>query len=200
MTVSVYDLSTLPVGNAAEEHPPGQWGMLLLIATEAALFASLIFAYFYLGVRSETWPPNGAPELKVAVFNTFVLLSSSVTLHWGERGIRIGNVRRMRIGLALTMFLGALFLSLQGYEYHRLDFSPSTNAYGSAFFTITGLHGTHVFVGLLILGVIWVMAGKGMFSREDHHYVSNAAYYWHFVDAVWIFVFTSLYLSPHFGP
>lgn len=200
MSDPIHDLATLRIGNAAEEHPPGQWGMLLLIATEAALFASLIFSYFYLEVRSPLWPPNGAPDLKVASFNTAILLSSSVTLHWGELGIRNGRVGRMRLGLALTMVLGAVFLSLQVYEYSRLGFSPTTDAYGSVFFTITGIHGTHVFVGLLILGVMSVMAAKGIFSQEDHHYLSNAALYWHFVDAVWIAVFTSLYLSPHFGP
>lgn len=198
-TAEGYDLSTLPVGNAAEAHPPGQWGMLLLIATEAALFASLIFSYFYLSVRAPVWPPHDPPELTVATVNTFILLASSLTLHWGERGIRKGSVGRMKTGLLLTILLGAVFLGLQGFEYSRLGFAPWTDAYGSAFFTITGMHGTHVLVGLLILVFLSVMGLKGMLTQDDHHYLSNAALYWHFVDAVWLAVYTSLYLSPHFG-
>jgi heme/copper-type cytochrome/quinol oxidase subunit 3 len=195
-----YALSALPVGKAAERHPPGQWGMLLLISTEAALFACLLFSYFYLGARSTTpWPPFGPPDLHVAALNTLILLSSSVTLHWGERGIRRGQVGRLRVGLALTILLGLTFLSLQGYEYSRQPFTPMTDAYGSTFFTVTGMHGTHVFVGLVVLTVVSVMAARGKFAADRHWYVSNAALYWHFVDAVWIAVFSSLYLSPHLG-
>lgn len=192
-------LSTLPVGRAEEEHPPGRWGMLLLISTEAALFSCLIFGYFYLGVRSESWPPFGPPDLRVASLNTVLLLSSSGTLRWGERGIRLGNVKRLRLGIALTLVLGASFLSLQGYEYSRQPFTPTTDAYGSAFFTVTGMHGAHVFIGLVVLSVLLVMTMLGKFGARNHAYVTNAALYWHFVDAVWLVVFSSLYLSPRLG-
>jgi len=194
------DLSGLPVGNAAELHPTGQWGMSLLIVTEAALFAFLLFSYFYLGARAPgVWPPGGPPDLGLVLPNTFILLSSSVALLWGEAGIRRGDTRRLVIGLAAAIVLGTTFLTLQGVEYSRKTFTPATDAYGSAFFTITGLHGTHVLVGLIVLSVVLVMACRGQFSERDHHYVSNAALYWHFVDVVWLFVFTSLYLTPRLG-
>lgn len=194
------DLAALPVGTAVEAHPTGQWGMALLIATEASLFAYLLFSYFYLAARSHgAWPPFGPPRLDIALPNTAVLLSSSVALLWAEAGLRRGDERRLRIGLALTMLLGAAFLALQGVEYSRQSFSPATDAYGSAFFTITGLHGTHVFVGLVVLGVVFSMTLRGKLSHEHRHYVSNAAMYWHFVDVVWIAVFTSLYLAPRLG-
>jgi len=192
-------LDALPVGTDAERHPPGQWGMALLIATEAALFGCLLFSYFYLGARARVWPPHGAPDLRLASLNTVILLSSSATLHWAERGIRRGRVARLRLGLALTMALGLGFLSLQAVEYSRQPFGPGTDAYGSAFFTITGMHGTHVFVGLLTLGVISLMAWLGKFGARHHAYVSNAALYWHFVDVVWLAVYASLYLTPHLG-
>ena len=112
------------------------------------------------------------------------------------RGHRRTGLAIFALGLALTVLLGLLFLSLQGYEYSRQPFTPATNAYGSAFFTITGMHGTHVFVGLLVLTVVSVMAARGKFGARNHAYVSNAALYWHFVDVVWIVLFTTLYILP----
>ncbi len=194
------DLSLTPVGIAVEPHPPGQWAMALLIVTEASLFAYLLFSYFYLDVLSPTaWLPGGAPALRIAIPNTAILLSSSVVLYWAERRLAAKDVTRAKWGLMFTMLLGALFLCLQGVEYAHEPFRPQSNAYGSAFFTITGLHGAHVFVGLLLLGVVLTMLWRGKLSSERRHFLSNAALYWHFVDAVWIAVFASLYLAPRLG-
>lgn len=194
------DLASLPVGKAAELHPTGQWGMALLIATEAALFAYLLFSYFYLAVRAPgPWPTAGPPGLDIAIPNTVILVASSASLHWAERGVRRGDLRRLRWGLGVTILLGTTFLALQGFEYSRLEFSPTSDAYGSAFFIITGLHGSHVLVGTVMLAVLLVLALRGEFSKEDHHFVSNGALYWHFVDAVWLAVFTCLYLTPRLG-
>ncbi|MEO7087110.1 MAG: cbb3-type cytochrome c oxidase subunit I, partial [Gemmatimonadaceae bacterium] len=199
LPVAMSDLSSVPVGAAVEPHPPGQWAMALLIVTEASLFAYLLFSYFYLGVRSPShWPPFGAPALRIAIPNTAILLSSSGALYWAERRLAANDVARAKWGLMLTMLLGALFLCFQGAEYARTPFTPQSNAYGSAFFTITGLHGSHVFVGLLLLGVVLTMLWRGKLSSERRHFLSNAALYWHFVDAVWIAVFASLYLVPRF--
>ncbi len=189
-------LSNLP---ATERHPPGEWAMLLLIATEAALFACLLFTYFYLGARAPVWPPFGPPDLRIASVNTVLLLASSLTLRWGERGLRSGQLGRLRLGLGFTLVLGTSFLGLQGYEYSRQTFTPRTDAYGSAFFTVTGMHGAHVLVGLVILTVISMMARRSELDAKGHTYVSNAALYWHFVDLVWLAVFTSLYLAPRLG-
>jgi heme/copper-type cytochrome/quinol oxidase subunit 3 len=179
---------------------PGFWGMMLLIATEASLFGYLLFSYFYLGLMATgPWPPDGPPSLKLVLPNTAILLVSSGTMYWAERGIKRGNTARLRIGLLVTLLLGVVFLVIQGIEYSKKRFTPMTSAYGSLFFTITGFHGAHVAVGLLMIAVIAARAFLGHFREGRHEAVTNVSWYWHFVDVVWLCVFTSLYLSPYFG-
>jgi len=178
---------------------PGWWGMVLLIVTEASLFVYLLFSYFYLGSMARgPWPPSGLPELRLALPNTGVLLLSSGAMWWAESGIRRGDETRLRLGLMLTLLLGAVFLGIQLVEYRHQSFTPATSAYGSLFYTITGFHGAHVAVGLLMLAVVGLRAWLGHFSSRHHLAVTNVSWYWHFVDAVWLAVFTSLYLSPRF--
>lgn len=178
---------------------PGWWGMVLLIVTEASLFVYLLFSYFYLGSMARgPWPPSGLPELRLALPNTGVLLLSSGAMWWAELGIRRGDETRLRLGLMLTLMLGAVFLGIQLVEYRHQSFTPATSAYGSLFYTITGFHGAHVAVGLLMLAVVGLRAWLGHFSSRHHLAVTNVSWYWHFVDAVWLAVFTSLYLSPRF--
>jgi heme/copper-type cytochrome/quinol oxidase subunit 3 len=177
--------------------------MVLLIATEAMLFAALIASYFFLRFQSgPVWPPDGIakPTLELPLMMTVILLSSSIPVHIADRGIRKGNQRRLRLGLALGFVLGATFLGLQMIEYvEKLqEFTPSTNAYGSLFFIITGFHGSHVFIGLLVNMWTQWRAWRGAFDEQRHLTVQNFTMYWHFVDAVWIFVLSSIYLSPHF--
>ncbi|MGN6393451.1 MAG: cytochrome c oxidase subunit 3 [Gemmatimonadales bacterium] len=179
---------------------PGFWGMMLLIATEASLFAYLLFSYFYLGsMAAGPWPPDGPPSLKLVIPNTILLLLSSATMYWAESGIREGNKGRLRMGLLATLVLGMVFLAIQGVEYSKKHFTPTTSAYGSLFFTITGFHGAHVFVGLLMIAVILARAYLGHFRAGRHEAVTNVSWYWHFVDVVWLCVFTSLYISPYLG-
>jgi heme/copper-type cytochrome/quinol oxidase subunit 3 len=142
------------------------------------------------------WPPAGLPELRLALPNTGILLLSSGTMWWAESGIRRERTGRLLGGLVLTLALGAVFLGIQLVEYRHQAFGPSTDAYGSLFFTITGFHGAHVAVGLLMIAVVSLRAGLGHFSARRHLAVTNVAWYWHFVDVVWLLVFTSLYLSP----
>ena len=176
---------------------PGAYGMLLLILTEASLFGYLLFSYFYLASMARgPWPPTGMPELRLALPNTGVLLLSSGAMWWAETGIRRGQRGRLLVGLALALGLGLVFLGIQLVEYRHQPFGPSTDAYGSLFFTITGFHGAHVAVGLLMIAVVALRAGLGHFSARRHLAVTNVSWYWHFVDAVWLVVFTSLYLSP----
>ena len=179
---------------------PGFWGMMLLIATEAALFAYLLFSYFYLSyMAAGPWPPEGPPSLKLVLPNTAILLLSSGTMYWAEAGIRRGEGGRLRIGLIVTLVLGVIFLAIQGVEYSNQRITPTTNAYGSLFFTITGFHGAHVAAGLLMIAVIACRAFLGHFRQGRHEAVTNVSWYWHFVDLVWLSVFTSLYLSPYLG-
>jgi heme/copper-type cytochrome/quinol oxidase subunit 3 len=189
---------------ATGRHSFAWWGMIWLILTEATLFASLLVSYWYLRFRSTpAWPPGGIhkPELTLPLIMSAILWSSSLPVHLADRGIRNGNVRRLRLGLLVGWILGATFVVLQlAVEYPEVlkEFSPRTNAYGSLFFTITGFHGLHVIVGLLFSLWVQVRAWRGAFDAERHVSVQNFAMYWHFVDTVWVFILLTLYLSPYF--
>lgn len=183
--------------NPDTRRSPGWWVMMLVIVTEAMLFAYFLFGYLYLWSLAEgRWPPDGPPRLTLVAPNTAILIVSSISMWWGERGIRQGSPTRLCIGLFITLILGVIFLSLQGVEYSREQFTPRTNAYGSLFFTITGFHAAHVAVGLLMNVVVQVRAWLGHFDAKRHLAVTNAAMYWHFVDGVWIVVFFTLYIAP----
>ena len=180
----------------------GWWGMVWLIATEATLFAALIASYFYLRFQNGVvWPPDGIvkPTLALPLVMTAVLWSSSIPVHIAESGIKRGRQMQLRIGLALGFLLGAAFLvltySVEWPEKLR-EFTPTTNSYGSLFFTVTGFHSAHVLVGLLIS--LWVQwrAWAGAFNEKRHVSVQIFAMYWHFVDVVWAFVLATIYLSP----
>jgi heme/copper-type cytochrome/quinol oxidase subunit 3 len=187
----------LPAPAVRTVREPVWWGMVLLIATEAALFAYLLFSYFYVASQSRTgWPPAGPPSLHLALPNTLVLLASSATMWRAESGIRAGETSWLGRGLLLTLILGAVFLSVQIVEYRSLPFSPQTDAHGSLFYVITGFHSAHVAVGLLMIAVVLVRSWLGHFRMGRHLAVTVTAWYWHFVDVVWLAVFTTLYLSP----
>lgn len=188
----------LPVGSMRHQAS-GYWGMLCLIATEGALFAWLLFSYFYTGLFVATpWPPSGPPSLRLAAPNTVILLASSLAVGWAERSIRRHDSRwRLALGLFLGLVLGSVFVAIQWLEWRDKPFSIDTSVYGSLFFTITGLHMAHVLVGLLVLAAMLLWSLMDYFSRGRHAAVTIGALYWHFVDAVWLFVFTSLYLAPY---
>lgn len=181
----------------------GWWGMVWLIATEATLFAALIATYFFLRFRAgPVWPPDGIakPTVELPLIMTAILLSSSIPVHWAEAGIRKGHQARLKLGLGVGFLLGAVFMAITfGVEWPEKlhEFTPQTNAYGSLFFTITGFHGLHVLVGLALSAWTQVRAWRGAFDEHRHVTVQNFVMYWHFVDVVWIFVFSTIYLSPH---
>jgi cytochrome c oxidase subunit 3 len=173
------------------------WGMAFLILTEGSLFAYLFFSYFYLASQSTgPWPPSGSLDLKNASINTFLLLSSSAAAWWGERGIARGKPRRLSIGLVATIVLGVVFMAVQGHEWTSRPFAFSSNSYSSLYFVITGFHGAHVIVGLLMLCALLLWNLMGRFARDWHLEVSVGIVYWHFVDLVWLAVYAALYLSP----
>jgi cytochrome c oxidase subunit 3 len=172
-------------------------GMLLFIISEIMLFGAFFTAYFFIRVVGESgWFPLDGKELPVAIagVNTAILLSSSFTMHWALEGARNENRRALRVGLLTTFLLGATFLTVQINEYVHLGFSPQDNAQGTIFYGLTGLHGAHVFVGLTLLAMATTRAFRGHYSAKEHRGVEVPGIYWHFVDVMWIFVYSSLYI------
>jgi len=178
---------------------PGWWGMVFLIVNEAVLFASLLASNFYLRFNAPQWPPAGIdrPELLLPIIGTILLVSSSVFMARAESGIRRGNQLQLRRGLLISFLLSAGFLVVQLVEYSQEKFTPQTDVYAAIFFAITGLHGMHVLIAVIANAVVQVRASNGYFTSERHLAVQNLGLYSHFVDAVWIFVFLSLYVAVY---
>ena len=173
------------------------WGMICVLVTEGAFFAYLLVSYFYLASSStNAFPTHGPPELGLVLLNTFLLLSSSGTLEVAKRSVGRAAHTRAAVATAFTALLGVTFLALQMVEYGKKSIQPSDDAYASLFFTITGFHGLHVLVGVIMLIVMLIRILRKHFTPEHHTAVTNVTMYWHFVDAVWLAVFTALYLSP----
>jgi len=170
--------------------------MLLFIASEVMLFGSFFTAYFFVRVvDSYPWPPPGFELPRyVAGINTAILVTSSFTVHWALQSIRRGNRAGLQAGLVLTFLMGLTFLLTQVVEYSRVGFAPHDNAFTTVFFSLTGLHGAHVFVGLTILLFATIRAFRGHFSAAHHHGVELPGIYWHFVDVMWIVVYTTVYI------
>jgi cytochrome c oxidase subunit 3 len=184
-------------GQGRAARPLGWYGMVFFIASEAVFFANLIASYLYLRVRAgDSWP-HVEVDQRLAAINTLILVSSSVTLHFGARAIARGNKAGLSRWLLPTIILGSIFISIQLYEYHANGFGPSTNIFGSDFYTLTGFHGAHVTVGILFLAVCWVRALRGDFTAEKHFALTAAEMYWHFVDVVWIILVSLLYFVVH---
>ena len=198
MSEAVYLDRDLPVAGL-KRNSVGWWGMLCLIATEASLFAYLLFSYAYFAVRfGPRWLPVAHPSLRLSLPDTIILLSSSAVIWWAEQGAKSGKQRQHLIGTAVTMAMGVVFLVIQALEWKSKTFSLTSGSYGSLYFTITGLHMAHVVVGLVILGVVFAWSAAGDFTPRRHTPVLISSTYWHFVDAVWLVVFTTLYIAPYF--
>ena len=185
-----------PVAHQSSRVNASVLGMLLFIASEIMLFGAFFTAYFFVRVvNGVEWPtPPYSLPVYVAFINTCILVTSSFTMHWALTSVKRGNPWGLRAGLFLTFFMGLSFLITQGLEYSRIGFNTSDGAFPTVFFCLTGLHGAHVFVGLTILAFMTVRAFRGHFSPEHHHGVEIAGIYWHFVDVMWIVVYTTVYL------
>ena len=170
--------------------------MLLFIASEVMLFGSFFTAYFFVRVVAGIdWPPKQFElPIFVAGVNTAILVTSSFTMHWALQSIKRGNRAGLQAGLLLTFLMGLVFLLTQAREYSRVGFAPHDGAFGTIFYSLTGLHGAHVFVGLSILLFMTIRAFRGHFSPENHHGVEIGGIYWHFVDVMWIVVYSTVYL------
>ena len=186
-----------PTANQSSRVEAQFLGMLLFIISEVMLFGAFFTAYFFIRVvADDQWFPIDGKELPkvVAGINTAVLVSSSFTMHWALEGARRGNRRAMQVGLLTTLALGLTFLSVQINEYVHIGFAPSDNAQSTIFYGLTGLHGAHVFVGLTLLTMATTRAFRGHFSPKEHRGVEVPGIYWHFVDVMWIVVYSTVYL------
>ena len=185
-----------PEAHRSSRVEPQMLGMLLFIISEIMVFGGFFTAYFFIRVvEGNPWPAEGTelPKL-LAGFNTLVLLASSVTLHWALEGVKRGNRFALKAGMVTTFMLGLTFLFVQVNEYVNIGFAPYDSAQASVFYGLTGLHGAHVFIGLTLLAMVTVRAFRGHFSPEEHRGVEVPGIYWHFVDIMWLVVYTTVYI------
>jgi cytochrome c oxidase subunit 3 len=192
-----FQVERLPVGSAGKLSG-GWWGVQTLIVTEACLFGYLLFCYFYLAAQTEqSWPPEGLPSLLVPGANTLILLASSACVWVGERGIHHSRAGWGIAGLLAAIVLGACFVGIQLLEWSSKPYGMTTHLYGSLYFTITGFHMAHVIIGLAVLLLLLIWAALGYFDSKRNAAMTIGGAYWHFVDVVWLFVFSTLYLFPY---
>ncbi len=182
-----------------------RWGMLAFLGSELATFGALFGYYFY--IRAGNWGSIfvGIPTLtgSLVLINTTLLIASSVTLHYAHVAIRNNKRKKFIGGLLGTLLLGIVFIGGQVYEYYEFiiheSFTLTSGIFASAFFGLTGLHGVHVSLGAVLIGVVTLRGLLGQYSADRHVSVSTASMYWHFVDVVWIFLVVVLYLGAEVG-
>ncbi len=179
-------------------HPDlRMFGVVVFLIAESMIFLGLFGAFLIYKSTLPAWPPEGTPELELLLpgVNTINLIASSFVMHRGQSAIKKNDESGLRLWFGITAVMGALFLVGQVYEYGHLGFGLTTNLFTSCFFVLTGFHGLHVTVGLLlILTVLWRSLKPKHYSGEKHFGVEAAELYWHFVDVVWIILFTLVYL------
>ena len=202
-----------------------RYGMILFIASEVMFFAAFFWIFFEMAVFNEarahvpeisgwadtaaawkTWPPKGVEPLdawQLPLLNTIILLLSGTTVTWAHHALQVGDRRATKIGLAITIALGMLFTAIQAYEYSHIihenlffnDAAINSGLYGSIFFMATGFHGFHVLIGTIFLTVCLLRILAGQMTPEKHFGFEAAAWYWHFVDVVWLFLFAFVYVT-----
>ena len=205
------DSQVLVVPHHEEDAPAGAHeqgintallGMLLFIGSEVMFFAGLFAAYFNSRASAQpNWPPPGLQDViepgLVPLVATTVLILSSFTMQYAVSRIKKGDRRGMNRALALTLIMGVAFLSMQAFDYIQLlsdrGFGINSGIYGTLFYTMTGFHGAHVFGGVIGITVVLLRGVSGQFSARHHVAVEAVSIYWHFVDVVWIALFTTLY-------
>jgi cytochrome c oxidase subunit 3 len=187
-----------------------RYGMIMFIASEVMFFVAWFWAYFdsalfvheakqYARVAATggVWPPHGIETFNpwhLPLLNTLILLTSGTTVTWAHHALLHGDRDGLKKGLWLTVILGVIFTVCQAYEYSHAHFAYSGNIYGATFFMATGFHGFHVIVGTIFLAVCLIRAYLGHFTAKQHFGFEAAAWYWHFVDVVWLFLFASIYV------
>jgi len=178
-----------------------RYGMILFIISEVMFFLAFFWAFFHSSLSpaieiGSVWPPVNITPFNpwgVPLLNTLILLLSGSTVTWAHHEIIVGRKEPAKLALFLTILLAFFFTCLQVYEYLEATFTISDGIYGSTFFMATGFHGFHVFVGTVFLTVCYFRLGKNHFTRTHHFGFEAAAWYWHFVDVVWLFLFVNIY-------
>ena len=196
-----------------------RYGMILFIASEVMFFVAWFWIFFEMSLFHEhrtlsaieevrsawgAWPPQGVetvPAFELPLINTLVLLLSGTTVTWAHHALQQGDRNGAKIALVLTVLLGALFTAVQVYEYHHIlshqyffnEQAANSQLYGSSFFMATGFHGFHVLIGTIFLIVCLIRLLNGAFTPKQHFGFEAAAWYWHFVDVVWLFLFAFVY-------
>ncbi len=196
---AVANLGVIPVGPVGRRGL-GWYGVGTLVATEAALFAYLLFAYYYTGATgTQGWILESRPSLTIALPNTLLLVASSLVAWWGERGVLLQRRAQALWGFGLAFLMGTAFGLVQLYEWHTKPFRIGTSSFSSLYFLTTGVHEAHVAVGILVLASLFAWTALDYFSPRRRLSVSAGVLYWHFVDIVWLFVFSTYYLTPYLG-
>nr|YP_010277764.1 cytochrome c oxidase subunit III [Cylindromyia intermedia]UHY94305.1 cytochrome c oxidase subunit 3 [Cylindromyia intermedia] len=178
-----------------------RWGMILFILSEVLFFTSFFWTFFHMSLSPSIelgamWPPMGIyafNPFQIPLLNTMILLTSGITITWAHHSILENNHSQTTQGLFFTIILGIYFTMLQAYEYIEAPFSIADSAYGSIFFMATGFHGMHVLIGTTFLIVCLIRHLNNHFSSHHHFGFEAAAWYWHFVDVVWLFLYVSIY-------
>lgn len=204
----------------AGDHTPvvqlhHRYGMILFIASEVMFFVAWFWAYFDMffyydeaqqigrvAATGGNWPPTGVELFNpwhLPIFNTLLLVTSGMTVTWAHHALLEDDREGLKWGLVLTCILGAIFTFVQVLEYGSAGFSFSGNIYGATFFMATGFHGFHVLVGTIFLLVCLFRAMNGHFTPKQHLGFEFAAWYWHFVDVIWLFLFASIYVWGSWG-
>jgi cytochrome c oxidase subunit 3 len=189
--------------------------MILFIASEVMFFVAWFWAYFdgffnqeaheqyaRIAAMGPTWPPTGVELFSpwhLPLFNTLILLTSGTTVTWAHHALLHDDRKGLKWGLICTVILGALFTCVQAYEYGHAAFNYSGHIYGATFFMATGFHGAHVLIGTIFLIVCLARAYAGHFTPKHHLGFEFAAWYWHFVDVVWLFLFVAIYVWGYGG-
>ena len=176
-------------------------GFMLFLVSDIVLFSSFIFAYLYLRNSGQGWPPPGISRLDVAfaALNSVILFGSGATMHYALENWKHGNFNRYVGFMVSTIILGAMFLGGQGYEYTNLYFRDhvswgGSGIFGASFFTLTGMHGFHVFVGVCYLTILLLQSIHGVYTKDKYFGLTSGTLYWHFVDVIWVLLFTIFYL------
>ena len=179
-----------------------RYGMTLFIASEVMFFVAWFWAYFDISLFpnefvGNVWPPKDIETFDpwdIPLINTLVLLLSGTTVTWAHHSLIEGDRKGFIHGLTLTVILGFFFTLLQAYEYHHATFNYSGHIYGAVFYMATGFHGFHVIIGTIFLAVCLWRGKLGHFTKDHHFGFEAAAWYWHFVDVVWLFLFAAIYI------